>query len=101
MWYQWLPATMDWTFLSNRTHQTRVGLSLSKVAKLTSGIVQGNDIGPLLFLIFINDLMDWEHLKKFGVSLRLFADDVKLYTRNWHVVAAYAQLYSLPWTHSV
>jgi len=29
-------------FLSNRTHQTRVGLSLSEVAKLTSGIVQGS-----------------------------------------------------------
>ena len=72
---------MDWTFLSNRrpTHQTRVGLSLSKVAKLTSGIVQGSDIGPLLFLIFIDDLIDWEHLKKFRVSLTLFADDVKIY----------------------
>jgi len=54
-------------------------LSLSKAAKLTIGIVQGSDIGPLLFLIFIDDLMDWEQLKKFGVNLTLFADDVKMY----------------------
>jgi len=64
-------------FLSNRTHQTRVGLSLSEVAELTSGIVQGSGIGPLLFVIFIDDLI--EHLKKFGVRLKLFADDVKIY----------------------
>ena len=39
-------------FLSNRTHQTRVGTSLSAFADLMSGIVQGSRIGPLLFLIF-------------------------------------------------
>jgi len=51
---------------------------LSEVAKLTSEIVQGSGIGPLLFLIFIDDLI--EHLiKNFGVRLKLFADDVKKY----------------------
>ena len=64
-------------FLSNRTHQTRVGMSLSILADLMSGIVQGSGIGPLLFLIFINDLII--HLKKFGVTLKLFADDAKVY----------------------
>ena len=64
-------------FLSNRTHQTRVGTFLSTLADLMSGIVQGSGIGPLLFLIFINDLIS--HLKKFGVTLKLFADDAKVY----------------------
>jgi len=66
--------------LSNRTHQTRVGLSLSTIEELMSGIVQafqGSGIGPLLFLIFINDLI--KHLKKFGDRLNLFADDVKVH----------------------
>ena len=31
-------------FLSNRTHQARVGLSLSEVAEQTSGIVQGSGL---------------------------------------------------------
>ena len=66
-------------FLSklNCTHQTRVGTSLSALADLMSGIVQGSGIGPLFFLIFINDL--FSHLKKFGVTLKLFADDAKVY----------------------
>ena len=63
--------------MSNRTHQTRVGTFLSTLADLMSGIVQGSGIGPLLFLIFINDLIS--HLKKFGVTLKLFADDAKVY----------------------
>jgi len=66
-------------FLYNRTHQTRVGKSLSSVAELMSGIVQGSGLGPLLFLVYINDLIN--HLKKFGVSQKLFTDDVKVYDK--------------------
>ena len=47
---------------------------------MTSGIVQGSGIGPLLFLVFNYDLI--EHWKKFGVRLKLFADDVKIYTET-------------------
>ena len=45
-------------FLCNRSHQTRVEMSLSVVAELISGIVQGSGIGPLLFLIYISDLIN-------------------------------------------
>ena len=36
-------------------------------------------IGPLLFLIYINDLIN--HLEKIGICLKLFADDVKVYVK--------------------
>ena len=42
---------------------------------MISGIPQGSVIGPLLFVIFINDLPDEV---KFGIC-KLFADDCKLY----------------------
>jgi len=44
-------------FLSQRTYQTRVDLSLSDVAHLVSGVVQGSGIGPLMFLIYLNELI--------------------------------------------
>jgi hypothetical protein len=40
------------SFLSNRTQRTRVGSSLSDIVNLTSGVVQGSVIGPLLFFYF-------------------------------------------------
>ena len=42
-----------------------------------SGVPQGSVLGPLLFLLFVNDLPDW--IKN---SMRMFADDVKI----WNVI---------------
>ena len=44
---------------------------------LTSGVVQGSCLGPLLFLLFINDIT-----KIFGqqIKSKLYADDLKFYT---------------------
>ena len=59
--------------LSDRWHQTKVGCSLSELAKLISEVIQGSAIGPLLFLIFINDLASF--LQRCRITLELFADD--------------------------
>jgi hypothetical protein len=66
------------SFLSNRTQRTRVGSSLSDIVYLTSGVVQGSVIGPLLFLLFINEIS--ELLCCDRCTCKLYADDVKLYT---------------------
>jgi hypothetical protein len=62
---------------SDRTHSTRVGTSVSASCKLVSGVVQGSVIGPLLFLTFINELI--EIMERYGVKIKMFADDAKLY----------------------
>ena len=64
-------------FLSNRTHCTRVGNSLSPSLDISSGVVQGSCLGPVLFLLYINDLLD---VFDDSVITKLFADDAKLYT---------------------
>ena len=43
-------------FLHCRTQQTSVGNTLSNITNLISGVVQGSVLGPLLFVIFINDI---------------------------------------------
>ena len=70
------PSVVEWTkaFLSNRTQSVVVDGYTSEEAPVLSGVPQGTVMGPLLFLIFINDIA-----KEIGASVRLFADDCLLY----------------------
>jgi len=52
---------------------------LSTVADLLSGVIQGSVIDPLMFLVYINDLVTL--LKRYNVRIKLFADDVQLYAK--------------------
>lgn len=63
-------------FLCFRTQRVRINDSYSSSAPVKSGIPQGSVLGPLLFVIYINDLPD---VCRDLCSLYLFADDAKLY----------------------
>jgi ribonuclease P/MRP protein subunit RPP40 len=49
----------------------------SSVKQLTSGVVQGSCLGPLLFVLYINDVSRLFDNICIG---KLYADDVKCYT---------------------
>ena len=67
------------SWLSGRTQQVVLDGQASDPVPVLSGVPQGWVLGPVLFLIFINDLPD-----NIRSSVRLFADDCVLY-RNIHV----------------
>ena len=68
----------DWltSFLKDRLQYVIVDGSISDPCKVLSGVPQGTVLGPLLFLIYINDIH--ENLSP-GTHIRLFADDSLLY----------------------
>ena len=72
------PLMTKWihSFLNNRTQTVLVEGSKSDPSPVLSGVPQGTVLGPLLFLIYINDISS--DLTP-GTSIRLFADDSLLY----------------------
>ena len=72
--------TLSWigAFLSNRTQTTVVNDVHSSYVEVTSGVSQGSVLGPMLLLLYINDINN-----AITFQVKLFADDSVLY-RNIH-----------------
>lgn len=68
---------LNWlkSFLAGRSQSVKIEGKTSAWKPVSSGVPQGSVIGPLLFVIFINDMPDEV---KHNIC-KLFADDCKLY----------------------
>ena len=62
------------SFLTCRTQQVLVEGVCSRWSSVRSGVPQGSVLGPLLFLLYINDIPD-----DLQTCVKIFADDSKLY----------------------
>ena len=61
-------------FLANRKQRVFLRGHLSEQKDVLSGVPQGSVLGPLLFILFVNDLPDIVNGK-----VKMYADDTKLY----------------------
>ena len=70
------PNGLKWfkSYLTDRTQKCRVNDHLSNSKPVTCGVPQGSILGPLLFLIYINDL---PHCLNYAMP-RMFADDTNV-----------------------
>ena len=68
--YQWFKC-----YLNNRRQFTSLGDIVSNVGYIITGVPQGSVLGPLLFLIYINDISNAIP----GTKIKLFADDTNLF----------------------
>ena len=66
------------SLLTNRSKRVKVAGYLSDANVILSGVPQGSVLGPVLFLIYINDLPS--SLPQ-SVTSKIFADDFKCYAK--------------------
>lgn len=67
------------SFLLGRSQRVIVNGSLSATYPTTSGVPQGTCLGPLMFLLYINDMPSCLPLE---VNCSIYADDSKIYSIN-------------------
>lgn len=67
-------SALKWfqSYLTGRTQRVKILNSLSDIVEVTSSVVQGSHCGPILFSIFVNDI-----ISDIDIDSCMYADDLK------------------------
>ena len=75
------------SYLSSRQQRGILNCKFSDWSFIRAGVPQGSVLGPLFFLVYINDLVD-----DLGSDAKRFADDTSLFTVVYNETVAADQL---------
>lgn len=70
-----VPVKWISSYLSRRSQFVRIGDTFSRQIQVSSGVPQGSHLGPLLFILFVNNVVDCFRFCK----CLLYADDIKIF----------------------
>ncbi len=74
--HKWLKCFLGMGVSGPRKQRVKINGSVSDWSRVSSGVIQGSSIGPLLFLLFVNDVSD---VIPPEADMSLFADDMKVF----------------------
>ena len=96
------PKILNWLtdYLDGRSQRTIIQNTLSNYSRITSGVPQGSVLGPTLFLVYINSLLDKLEQKFPAIKFYAFADDLKLLGNDGdelQLALKYIELWNKDW----
>ena len=74
-----LSSSLLSSFLTNRHQQVKIDNAHSKLSHIMMGVPQGSSLGPLLFLLYMNEL---PRLCNINIECIMYADDTTLVSRG-------------------